>query len=188
MRSAPTLKIWMTPVASVAMLEKLALLKIALCKAPVFRRACAWRTSRVTSTASAALSGVVAMSLSGGEMTLDDLEELVRLNRLRQIRVHPRRQAAQVVALHRMGGHGDDREMKPGDVFPFANDRRAVEAAHLRHLHIHEHAAERRCGVIQDRERLLPVVRHHHRVPALFEQTPGHQLVGSVAFSEKREP
>src|SRR6476661_4544185 len=34
MRSAPTLKIWMTPLASVAMLEKLALLKIALCSAP----------------------------------------------------------------------------------------------------------------------------------------------------------
>ena len=33
-RSAPTLKIWMTPLASVAMLEKLALLKIALCNAP----------------------------------------------------------------------------------------------------------------------------------------------------------
>src|ERR1035441_7696336 len=34
MRSAPTLKIWMTPFASVARLEKLALLKIALCRAP----------------------------------------------------------------------------------------------------------------------------------------------------------
>ena len=33
-RSAPTLKIWITPLASVAMLEKLALLKIALCNAP----------------------------------------------------------------------------------------------------------------------------------------------------------
>src|SRR5580704_8433379 len=35
MRSAPTLKIWMTPFASVAMLEKLALLKMAACSAPV---------------------------------------------------------------------------------------------------------------------------------------------------------
>jgi hypothetical protein len=34
MRSAPTLKIWITPLASVAMLEKLALLKMALCSAP----------------------------------------------------------------------------------------------------------------------------------------------------------
>jgi hypothetical protein len=35
----------MTPFASVAMLEKLALLKIALCRAPVFRRAFVCRTS-----------------------------------------------------------------------------------------------------------------------------------------------
>ena len=34
MRSAPTLKIWITPWASVAMLEKLALLKMASCSAP----------------------------------------------------------------------------------------------------------------------------------------------------------
>src|ERR1700687_5433374 len=38
-RSAPTLKICITPFASVAILEKLALLKIALCKAPVVRSA-----------------------------------------------------------------------------------------------------------------------------------------------------
>jgi len=35
MRSAPTLKSWMTPFSSVAMLEKLALLRIAFCSAPV---------------------------------------------------------------------------------------------------------------------------------------------------------
>jgi hypothetical protein len=35
------LKIWITPFASVAMLEKLALLKIALCNAPVLRIASA---------------------------------------------------------------------------------------------------------------------------------------------------
>src|SRR6478672_7586337 len=36
MRSAPTLKIWITPFASVAILAKLALLKIARCRAPAF--------------------------------------------------------------------------------------------------------------------------------------------------------
>src|SRR5471032_1026303 len=40
MRSAPTLNIWITPCASVAMQEKLALLKIASCKAPAFNT---WR-------------------------------------------------------------------------------------------------------------------------------------------------
>src|SRR4051812_44400955 len=45
MRSAPTLKIWMTPAASVAMLEKLGLLKIAVCSAPIVSSVSAWRTS-----------------------------------------------------------------------------------------------------------------------------------------------
>jgi hypothetical protein len=51
MRSAPTLKIWMTPWASVAMLEKLALLRIARCRAPA-----------LSSTSSACLTSVVSAS------------------------------------------------------------------------------------------------------------------------------
>src|ERR1019366_2872971 len=54
MRSAPTLKIWMTPFSSVAILEKLALLKIAFCKAPAFSRASLRWTSMTTSSVPAA--------------------------------------------------------------------------------------------------------------------------------------
>ena len=54
-RSAPTLKIWMTPLASVAMLEKLALLKMALCNAPVFSSASGERTSVAASAGSVVL-------------------------------------------------------------------------------------------------------------------------------------
>ena len=50
MRSAPTLKIWITPLASVAMLEKLALLKIAFCRAPVLSKA-SWRRLSVMPSA-----------------------------------------------------------------------------------------------------------------------------------------
>src|SRR5688572_30187607 len=50
-RSAPTLKIWMTPSASVAMLEKFALLKIALCSAPALSNASARDTSVLRSDA-----------------------------------------------------------------------------------------------------------------------------------------
>src|SRR5208282_3633218 len=58
MRSAPTLKIWITPFSSVAMLEKLALLKIAFCKAPVFSRASLRRTSVATLSLPAAVPGM----------------------------------------------------------------------------------------------------------------------------------
>src|SRR5882724_5316305 len=56
--SAPTLKIWMTPLASVAMLEKLALLKIALCRAPVLSRASVCPTSVFVSSPGAVGVGV----------------------------------------------------------------------------------------------------------------------------------
>src|ERR1035437_2275677 len=52
----------MTPFASVAMLEKFALLKIALCSAPVCSRASACRASMRTAAASAVLLFVVMRS------------------------------------------------------------------------------------------------------------------------------
>src|ERR1035437_1263937 len=60
----------MTPFSSVAILEKLALLKIALCKAPVFSNASSRRTSVMTSTmptaspAGAAIASLLAMWFS----------------------------------------------------------------------------------------------------------------------------
>src|ERR1039458_8531320 len=63
MRSAPTLKIWMTPFASVAMLEKLALLKIAFCKAPAFSRTSSRRTSVTISTATGSPSRIAVCSI-----------------------------------------------------------------------------------------------------------------------------
>src|ERR1700730_2473536 len=51
----------MTPFASVAMLEKLALLKIALCKAPAFSRASVCPTSTLTSAVSAAFLRAIDM-------------------------------------------------------------------------------------------------------------------------------
>ena len=53
MRSAPTLKICITPFASVAILEKFALLKIALCKASVLMSA-SWRRISVILSATTA--------------------------------------------------------------------------------------------------------------------------------------
>src|SRR5580700_20142 len=56
MRSAPTLKSWITPLSSVAMLEKLALFRMAFCSAPVLSRAAARLTSVTVSATPAASS------------------------------------------------------------------------------------------------------------------------------------
>ena len=85
-----------------------------------------------------------------------------------------------------MGGHRDDRKMQSRDLFLFANAGGALEPAHLRHLDIHEHTAKPdTTRVIQDRERLPPVVRHHHRVSALLEQPAGHRLVDDVILNQE---
>src|SRR5687767_4582645 len=87
----------MTPKASVAMLEKLALLKIAACKAPVLSNASACRTSTVTSTVPTALRGVVSMHLhSVGFSSADGDGELLSPNVLPRFsaRVFPIEQRA----------------------------------------------------------------------------------------------
>src|SRR5258706_10593039 len=64
MRSAPTLKIWMTPFASVAMLEKLALLKIARCRAPALSSVSSACVREVTSPARSETPILVPAALS----------------------------------------------------------------------------------------------------------------------------
>jgi hypothetical protein len=67
MRSAPTLKIWMTPLASVAMLEKLALLKMALCSAPVLTiDSSVWRWA--AASAARAIGASLSVSVFAMEM------------------------------------------------------------------------------------------------------------------------
>ena len=81
MRSAPTLKIWMTPFASVAMLEKLALLKIALCRAPA-----------LSSASSACLRAVLSVPISRYPMiascaSRSAVTDTTAGNRLRSLRI-----------------------------------------------------------------------------------------------------
>src|ERR1700676_2108939 len=65
----------MTPFASVAILEKLALLRIAFCKAPVFSKAC-WRRTSVRPSA----APVVELRLAGFGILLGMVERLKSLS------------------------------------------------------------------------------------------------------------
>src|SRR5688572_13935028 len=64
MRSAPTLKIWITPFSSVAMLEKLALFRIAFCRAPVLSTTSLRRTSVMTAPATESASIIAFCSIN----------------------------------------------------------------------------------------------------------------------------
>src|SRR5580765_2457815 len=116
MRSAPTLKIWMTPLASVAMLEKLALLKIAAWRAPVFSRALVRPTCTGTSAASGPMPRPVVMDReSGGHAARDGPVDFGRKAfAVERGLVHDRRHAAiQLGAIFvgdLLGGDHEDRD------------------------------------------------------------------------------
>ena len=74
----------------------------------------------------------------------DGCVQFVRLDRLGDVAVHAGRQAALAVALHGVGGHGDDRACAgPSPASRRADRGRRLEAVHLRHLHVHQHQVER---------------------------------------------
>ena len=89
MRSAPTLKIWMTPLSSVAMLEKLALLRIAFCNAPVLSIAFWRRTSVLPSARPVSSTGVPLYRVSGMASLFGELATIRRGTALRRSAAHP---------------------------------------------------------------------------------------------------
>ena len=46
------------------------------------------------------------------------------------------------IALHRVRGQRDDRQVPAGRALALADRRGRLEAAHLRHLHVHQHDVE----------------------------------------------
>src|SRR5665213_1906061 len=101
MRSAPTLKIWMTPLASVAMLEKLALLKIALCRAPALINASSASLPAVLSAPSETpISVLVSAFLSVMVLPLGDLDVFDLADRLHDFKIKLRAGAQRSLAAH----------------------------------------------------------------------------------------
>jgi hypothetical protein len=56
------------------------------------------------------------------EVTVEDVEKILGIDGLRQIAIHPRRQAACVIAFHRIRSHCHNWEVKPGRQLSLADD------------------------------------------------------------------
>src|SRR5438445_10806837 len=82
MRSAPTLKSWMMPFSSVAMIEKLALVRIAFCSAPAFSSF----VRMVASSIRGRFIAVCALGHSASAHRLIDLDDRQQDQRLGQAR------------------------------------------------------------------------------------------------------
>ena len=127
--------------------------------------------------------------LEAAKMTLDDVEDLIRAERA-STRTRPFLRPGNVssspfVAWAVIAIIG---ESAPRDAFTLANDGRCTRRpSMLRHLNVHEHTAEPDpFRLIEDRQRVSrPSFATTHRVPALLEQTLGHQLVDRVVLDQE---
>ena len=85
--------------------------------------------------------------MAAGRHLLDERAQAPGVERLGEVLVHAGREATLPVALHRMGGHGDDRQTRGAALgLGRANRRRRLEAAHLGHLDVHQRDVERLCA------------------------------------------
>ena len=93
------------------------------------------RTRPASSTAAARVPLVAVL--------FDDGEQHRRIDRLREIAVHAGGQAPLAVAVHRVRGHRDDADVPARGALALANRDGRLEAAHHRHLQVHQHEVER---------------------------------------------
>ena len=114
-------------------------------------------TTRIAAGASAARSGSPAVSriAHGLQPGPQGREQLLRVDRLRQVVPRARLEAALAVALHRLRGHRDDRQvLAAGELADLAH---GLQAVHLRHHDVHQHDVD--VGLaLHDLDRVAAVV------------------------------
>src|SRR5882762_6059291 len=93
-------------------------------------------------------------------------DELVRVDRFREVVPGSRLDALLAVPLHRLCGYRDDREVAEA---PYFSDRpRRVQAVHFRHHHVHEHDVD--AGIaLENRDRLAAGFRRQGDQMMLLE-------------------
>src|ERR1700722_19870114 len=87
-------------------------------------------------------SSRTCFSLRGVRELFQDFDQLRGRNRLREVAVHSRSQAALPVTLHGVCRHSDNRQMVTGVSFSSPDDGGGLESVHLGHLYVHQHYIE----------------------------------------------
>ena len=105
------------------------------------------------------------------------------MHRLRQVAVHAGGEAALPVALHGVGGHRHDGGARMAGGLALADARGGLEAAHHRHLHVHQDDVEVAAGV--EGEGLLAVVGHLDLVTQFAQQAQREGAVDRVVLGQQ---
>src|SRR6267378_2875400 len=114
---------------------------------------------------------------------LDRFEQHRRLDRLDQIAVHARLQAAFAIAYHRMRGQRHDWNISPANLFPVSNCRGGCDPVHSGHLHVHEDKIE--ALALECLQRGGPVVHGGDRVTLFLEHVLGEPAVYRIVLDQQ---
>ena len=127
--------------------------------------------------------GICARLLRLEAESLDRIEQRRRVNRLDQIAVHSRVQAALAVPGHGMRGQRDDWQASPAAPFGLANRAGGVDPVHAGHLHIHQNQIE--ATVLQCLQGSRPTVDRRDRVPVSRQHDLGKSAVHGIVFHQQ---
>ena len=115
--------------------------------------------------------------------SLDRIEQRCRVDRLDQIAVHSRAQAALAVPGHGMGGQRDDRHASPAAPLRLANCAGGIDSVHPGHLHVHQDQIE--ASVLQCLKGSGPAVDRRDRVPVSRQHDLGESAVHGIVFHQQ---
>ena len=87
------------------------------------------------------------------------------------------------IPAHRVGRHGDDREMLSAGPFSFPNGQRGGEAVHGRHLNVHQKHIKIR--IADHGQYFAAILGDAHRKALLFEQPDREYLVHVIIFGKQ---
>ena len=108
-------------------------------------------------------------------------EHLLRIDRLRNVIVHARFEAAVAVPVERVGRQRDDRHRRKA--FAPADGSGRLETVHDGHVHIHQDGIE--TPVVENAQRLDPVSCRRDLHPHGFEQVMDHFLVDRIVLDQQ---
>src|SRR6267154_34046 len=118
-----------------------------------------------------------------GHVFLKDLVEFLSPDGLGKIPVHAGIEASFVIALHRVGGQGDNRLVFAVRLLSFTNREGCLNSVYLRHLYIHENQIV--ALVFECIERLAPILGHYDAVSPLLEQPRCQQSINWIVFHQQ---
>ncbi|OIQ87433.1 hypothetical protein GALL_306840 [mine drainage metagenome] len=112
------------------------------------------------------------------------LLQLIDPHRLGEVIIHTGRQASIIVALHCVGGHGDDRGTRsPFMLFLLADSGGGLETVHFWHLAIHQHQGK--LLLLQHFKSFAAIGRQPHQIAQALQLAQRHILVDRIVLHQQ---